>query len=131
MKEFPIYNNIPLIPLIGTMPRKFENFTKLLKRPYFKIDKKLNDYLYNNFKSDLFLWGDKVVSFGMADDGYALFPVNDKKKEQILNRNKDKIKKIKEKMEKEKIEKRNKLILLKKNLKNKKNKIEEINFDFF
>jgi len=71
-----IINGLNLIELKGSLPFDFVKAVSMLQRPYIEINKETFDKIKSSTESDFFLYGSKVVTFGAADGGYALMPLN-------------------------------------------------------
>ena len=69
-------NNELVSSIPGTLPSDFALAVSLLKRPYYKISKKIFDTIIKNTKSDFIMYKGLKVTFGSADQGYALMPLS-------------------------------------------------------
>ena len=80
-KENPV--DIDSISGIHGVTRDFHTEVKSLTRPYLKITSTQYDQLVG-MSFDFYLLGDSIVTFGAADGGYALMPVNEDRKAELL-----------------------------------------------
>jgi len=82
-----MYNISTLKPLVGDMPDSFSDCVSMVTRPYIEIDEKSNSVLVNG-EYDFYLMEDNsVVTFGNADNGYALMPLMEEYANEILKEN--------------------------------------------
>ena len=79
--------NIFLTPLIGKLPSDFCEAVRTLTRPYIPINKDEFDKVFN-VGNDYFKFKKQVVTFGTADGGYALMPLQVEYAKDILIDNK-------------------------------------------
>jgi hypothetical protein len=77
---------INLKPLKGRVPSDFCEAVATLTRPYIAISKEVYEKVFNE-GSDYFKYKEKVVTFGTADGGYALMPLQSKYANKILDKN--------------------------------------------
>lgn len=74
--------------LKGTGPENFADFVAMLERPYFPISKdELDKAMELSKEQDFILYDNRVMTFGAADNGYALMPLQDKYAAKILKDN--------------------------------------------
>lgn len=78
--------DILLTPLKGKVPNDFCEAVRRLQRPYIAITKDEYDKVFNK-GNDYFKYGNQVVTFGNADLGWALMPLQYKFAERILLKN--------------------------------------------
>lgn len=87
-KENLKFNGIELKPLKGRIKSGF-NTVKKLTRPYIVIPLDLHkQILSEKIKSDFYIYDNKVVTFGSADNGFALMPFQDEFAKEILENHK-------------------------------------------
>ena len=72
-----VVNNIDAVELSGNFTGSFCDNVAQLKRPYYPITKEAFQEIVDNTTSDFLLWDNKIVTFGTADDGFALMPLCD------------------------------------------------------
>ena len=77
---------IVLTPLDGRITGDFCATVEKLERPYIAISKDEYDKIYS-VGNDYFKYENQVVTFGNADRGYALMPLQYKYAKKILDRN--------------------------------------------
>lgn len=78
--------DIFLTPLKGKVPSDFCAAVATLQRPYIAISEDEYKKVFD-VGNDYFKYADKVVTFGNADGGYALMPLQYEYAEKILARN--------------------------------------------
>lgn len=78
--------NIFLTPLKGKVPSDFCEAVRTLQRPYIPISKNEYEKVFAD-GSDYFKYKNKVVTFGNADSGYALMPLQAEYADKILAKN--------------------------------------------
>lgn len=90
-KEFKVTTindgDIFLTPLKGKIPNDFCEAVRTLQRPYIPICKDEYDKVFNK-GNDYFKYKNLVVTFGNADLGWALMPLQDEYAQKILLKNK-------------------------------------------
>ena len=75
-----------LTPLTGKVPSDFCEAVSRLTRPYIPITKEEYKKVFDK-GNDYFQYKNEVVTFGNADGGFALMPLQSKYAEQILAKN--------------------------------------------
>ena len=81
-------NTLRLKPLTGTV-KPFHEQVKELKRPYQPITEEQYETLLAGCSDYYETEQGEVVTFGNADGGYALMPLNDKAAQEILDNQPD------------------------------------------
>ena len=79
-------STVTLEPLKGKVPSDFCAAVATLQRPYIAISEDEYKKVFD-VGNDYFKYADKVVTFGNADGGYALMPLQYEYAEKILARN--------------------------------------------
>lgn len=103
-KENLFFNGIELSPLKGRIPKGkgIDNIRKLT-RPYIVIPKEFYDkILSEKIKNDFYIYDGKVVTFGSADNGFALMPYQNEYAKIILENHKKLLLKTKKGQEEQK-----------------------------
>jgi len=77
---------VDLKPLKGNMPKTFQESVTQLTRPYYPLEKVEYDKVFAN-GANYFMLNQEVVTFGNADNGWALMPLQCKYAKRILNKN--------------------------------------------
>jgi len=77
---------LELIPLRGKMSSTFEENVRQLQRPYIPISQEVYDQVFAD-GANYFKLEDSVVTFGNADGGFALMPLQWKYAKKILEKN--------------------------------------------
>lgn len=78
--------DIFLTPLKGKVPSDFCAAVRTLTRPYIAITKDEYDKVFSK-GNDYFKYKNQVVTFGNADSGWALMPLQDEFAQKILSKN--------------------------------------------
>ncbi len=96
------FNGIELKPLKGRI-KNGEDVIKKLTRPYTVIPREFYDEIISQkIKTDFYIYGDKVITFGSADSGFALMPFQDEYAKMILDNHKKLLLKTKKGREEQK-----------------------------
>ena len=67
-------NRKVLKPLKGYLPNDFHESVRMLTRPYIPISESMYNKIYA-VGNDFFQYGEQIVTFGTADRGFALMPL--------------------------------------------------------